>query len=229
MEEGQDNNPEKLTKACQEAFTNFPKSCSHAVWYVIKQYKVDQKWMSANDLVDHLDKNSDWNEIQISELSKLASDGVLVVGGAKESGNGHVIVVYPGESKPSGGFVYDKNGEERTARSYGNYALAMSTSMGSWPGAKSNGDKTVIDAWGAVKFRPVRFWKYVGPTNKGVSLLTPKRLVKTTAGAKTGQKQKRQVKKLRVKVKLKEKTRWSFKTLTDCFNPMTRKWQKVFQ
>jgi len=228
MEEGQGNASLKLNNACQTAFLTYPSSCSHAVWYVIKQYKSKQEWMSANDLVDHLDKSSDWKEVELSELSRLASDGVLVVGGAKENGHGHVIVVYPGQSKQSGGFSYEKNGEDKIARSHGEYPLAMSTSSGRWPGAKSNGDKTVFDAWGAVKFKPVRFWKYVG-VNNVLSLSKPKKRIKTAAGAHVGQKRKRRVKKLRIQVKLKEKDKWGFKTFTDCFEAMNRKWQRAFR
>ena len=219
----------KLTKACQKAFADYPKSCSHSVWYVIKQYKPDQEWMSANDLVDNLGKNSDWKEVSLSALSKLANDGILVVGGAKESGHGHVIVVYPGRNKQSGGFHYIRNGTDKIARSYGDYALAMSTSSGIWPGAKSNGDKTVFDAWGAAKFDPVRFWKYVGPTNTEVSLLTSKNTSKTAAGAKPGQEQKKKAGKSKGKAKAKEKDRWSFKTVTDCFGAMNHKWQRAFK
>jgi len=227
MEEDHTN---KLTKACRQAFIDYPKSCSHSVWYVIKQYKPEQRWMSANDLVDHLNRSSDWKEVPVNVLSELASDGVLVVGGAKENGHGHVIVVYPGENKQSGGFHYEKNGTDKIARSHGDYALAMSTASGRWPGAKSIGDKTVFDAWGAAKFNSVRFWKYVGPKNEGTSLLSPQIPTKIPAGAKTGQKPKHLIKRFRVKTKQTKKDRWSFKTITDCFGRITNhKWQKVFK
>lgn len=46
------------------------------------------------------------------------------------------------------------------ARATGLYPLAMSTSIGSWPGAMSNGDKTVFDAWGKdLSFSKVKFWR----------------------------------------------------------------------
>ena len=80
----------QLTKDCQEAFKKYPKSCSHAVWHVIKQYKSDQKWMNANDLVAHLRNSSNWKEVQLSELTKFANHGALVVGGATEDGHGHI-------------------------------------------------------------------------------------------------------------------------------------------
>ena len=153
----------KLKTACDEAYVQYPHSCSHAVWYVIKQYIPDQPYLTANSLIHNLTASPQWQEVQVSELSKLASDGVLVVGGAADTPNGHVIVVYPGPAKFSGGYYYKnrKSGKNEKARSLGIYPLAMSTSMGSWPGAKSNGDKTVIDPW-PNKFSSVRFWKYVG-------------------------------------------------------------------
>lgn len=41
----------------------------------------------------------------------------------------------------------------------GLYPLAMSTSVGSWPGAMSKGDKTVWDPWGNDdRFAEVKFW-----------------------------------------------------------------------
>lgn len=42
---------------------------------------------------------------------------------------------------------------------HGKYPPAMSTSLGSWPGAMSDGDKTVWDPWGTdAAFAKVRFW-----------------------------------------------------------------------
>jgi hypothetical protein len=226
-------NSDKLTAACNEAFEKFPKSCSHAVWYVIKQYKLDQKWMNANDLVANLTKNPEWKEVQLNELAALASRGILVVGGANEDNHGHVIVIYPGEEKTTGGyyFINGKTGKVALMRKTGSFARAMSTSKGKWPGAMSNGDKTVWDPWADdLKFQKVRFWKYIGPSNNGVSLLTPKMHIKKPAGATIGQKNKRQVKRLhsKTKSKAKESIKWNFKTVTDCFGAMNRKWQKFF-
>jgi hypothetical protein len=154
----------KLRTACDEAYVQYPHSCSHAVWYVIKKYVSDQPYLTANGLIHNLTASPQWQEVQLSELSKLASDGVLVVGGAADTPNGHVIVVYPGKEKFCGGYFFkDKaSGKQMKAPPDGMYALAMSTSMGRWPGAKSNGDKTVFDPWGAAKFEKVKFWKYIG-------------------------------------------------------------------
>lgn len=190
MANGHDKNPETLRKACNEAFKANRKSCSDAVWYVIKQYKADQKLMQANALVDHLEKTpKEWQEVQLKELSGLASAGELVVGGRKEAvGSGHVIVVYPGPEKTKGGYYYtDKKTKKKVkCDEKGVYARAMSTSSADapWPGALSNGDKTVWDPWGRDdRFKAVRFWKYIGTTeNKTEQKKTTK-----TSSSKTPQ------------------------------------------
>lgn len=154
----------KLKAACDEAYLQYPHSCSHAVWHVIKQYKPEQPYLTANGLIHNLTASTGWQEVQLSELSKLASAGVLVVGGAADAPNGHVIVVYPGPAKLDGGYYYKskKSGKSVKQDPHGMYALSMSTSMGNWPGAKSNGDKTVFDPWGRDRFKKVKFWKYIG-------------------------------------------------------------------
>lgn len=156
---------EKLKAACSDAFSKYPHSCSHAVWHVLQQYIPSQPYLAANQLLHYIEsKPDDWREVKLHELSKLASDGNLIVGGAVELPNGHVIVVYPGNEKFSGGFIFkDKvTGKSMNAKPYGMYALAMSTSMGSWPGARSNGVRTVFDPWGSKKFKEVKFWMYTG-------------------------------------------------------------------
>jgi hypothetical protein len=154
---------EYLKTACDEAFVAHPGSCSHSVWYVIKKYIPEQTWKNANALIKELSSSAVWQEVKAGELSKLANEGVLVVGGATETGNGHVIVVYPGTEKHDGGYYTTsrKTGEKVLVKSTGTYARSMSTSMGNWVGAKSGGDKTVYDPW-RDKFYKVKFWKYNG-------------------------------------------------------------------
>lgn len=62
------------------------------------------------------------------------------------------------------------------------------------------------------------------PTIKDVSLSKPKKQIKNAAGAKKDQKPKWQP-----KAKPKEIDTWSFKTITDSFDAMNGKWQKVFK
>lgn len=152
-----------LKAACDEAFHNYPNSCSHAVWHVVRKYIPDQPYMSANSLVVHLETNPEWEEVQIQDLAQLANDGALVVGGAAEFSHGHVVIVYPGQPKFDGGYHYkSREGKLVSAAPHAIYPLAMSTSMGRWPGAKSRGDKTVADPWAREQFKKVRFWKYSG-------------------------------------------------------------------
>ncbi|MBJ6724525.1 hypothetical protein [Geomesophilobacter sediminis] len=164
MAEDDRNKLEKLKLASDEAFVLYPKSCSHAVWYVIKQYNPDQPYLVANDLVEMISSSPDWEEVSLSELSALANRGTLVVGGAKERVHGHVITVYPGDEKPRGGYFFlsSKSGKTSFMREDGMYARAMSTSRGGYAGAISKGDKTVRDPWGGLAFKEVRFWKFVG-------------------------------------------------------------------
>ena len=153
-----------LKQACDQAYRLHPNSCSHAVWYVISQYDPSHPYMQANQLIDFLAVNSRWQAVRAEELSKLANEGTLIVGGLKTSPNGHVIVVYPGPAKPAGDYQYtDAAKKIQRLGPKGSYARAMSTSMGQWPGARSHGDKTVWDPWGRDDaFAKVKFWKYVG-------------------------------------------------------------------
>lgn len=152
---------DKLKKAADEAYSLYPKSCSHAVWHVIKHYIPDQIYLIANTLLIQMKCDPRWKEVGLSELVGLANEGVLIVGGLAEEKNGHVIVVYPGASKPAGGFLIKKDGKSILTQRKGNYALAMSTSLGSWPGAMSKGDKTVRDPWGRDEvFAKVKFWRF---------------------------------------------------------------------
>ncbi|GFO60220.1 hypothetical protein GMST_25450 [Geomonas silvestris] len=164
MAQDQGNPADKLRAACQAAFQKYPDSCSTAVWHVIRQYRPSQPYLMANDLLDALGSSPDWQEVPLNHVSTVANEGGVVVGGLKEPGHGHVAVVYPGEEKLNGGFTYisKKTGKPVEAAATGTYPLAMSTTMGAWPGAKSNGDKTVRDPWPAEKFKAVQFWRYIG-------------------------------------------------------------------
>lgn len=154
------NDQIKLKKACDQAYDMFPGSCSHAVWHIISQYIPTQNWMDANALMAHIKGQRHWKQVQLAELGRLAREGSLVVGGKTETGNGHVIAVYPGPDRPAGGYAYTKDGKQETLRTRGAYAAALSTSLGAWPGAKSKGDKTVWDPWANdAKFAQVTFWK----------------------------------------------------------------------
>ena len=156
-----------LTKASDEAYGKYANSCSHAVWYVLTQIVDKQtKWLDANHLVDFLSRDSGWKEVTVDDGWGLAQKGNVVIGGLKNpKSNGHVILIYPGEKIESGGYFYTyidkktKKPKTDKLRSHGRYPRALSTSMGSWPGAMSKGDKTVWDPWANDDtFEDVKFW-----------------------------------------------------------------------
>ncbi len=129
------------------------KSCSHTVHYAMKKLFDDKiGYRKANDWVDYFNNESQyWTTVNVVRAGELANKGKLVIAGKKEAGNGHVIIVYPGSSKPRGGYSGVRQGAS--------YPLALSASMGSWAGAKSKGDKTVWDPWANdTKFKDVGFW-----------------------------------------------------------------------
>ncbi len=155
----------QLKEACGKAFKDHNGSCSHAVNAIVRTMLglSEAAWpqRQANDLVAFLTQSADWAAVTLDRAYELALQGVPVVGGkAEKTTNGHVIVVYPGLRKPRGGYGYtDKTGAAKTVALKGSYPLALSTSLGSWPGAKSNGDKTVWDPWGKDEaFALVGFW-----------------------------------------------------------------------
>jgi hypothetical protein len=151
---------QKLKAACDNAYDSNASSCSNAVWDVVKAIvNPDEPYRQANKLIDYLSVN--WTEVDLDKSYELANTGVVVVGGAKASPNGHVIVVYPGDKKGNGGYNYfwKKGNKNMILKATGIYPRGMSTSMGSWPGAKSRGDKTVWDPWGSDDaFDDVQFW-----------------------------------------------------------------------
>ena len=108
------NATEKLKNATNQAYNLNPKSCSHAVWPVIKQYLPDQPYNMANALLLQLECDPRWVQINVTEVADLANEGTLIVGGLAEAKNGDVIVVYPGNSKPAGGFTFVKDGKTLT-------------------------------------------------------------------------------------------------------------------
>lgn len=150
-----------LKKHADQAYAKYPDSCSHSVNHVIKQYLPEQAYLQANALLNELACTPRWQSVHVSEVQQLANKGELVVGGlASKNGNGHVIIIYPGQQKMAGGYTATIDGKTQTVRPRGPYPLAMSTSLGSWPGAMSKGDKTVWDPWGTDKaFKEVKFWR----------------------------------------------------------------------
>jgi hypothetical protein len=107
--------------------------------------------MMADQLMEIIKSpRSGLRQVQLAEASDLANQGVVVVGGLEKKGHGHVVVVMPGPWKAAGGFA----GLPRR----GSYHLSMSGSMRSWQGARSRGERTVRDPWGAADWPNVTFW-----------------------------------------------------------------------
>lgn len=158
---------EKLKSAADEAYRLYPNSCSHAVWHVIKQYIPDRVYVMANPLLVYLECDPRWKPVTVHELEEFANEGVLIVGGLAENPNGHVVVVYPGKAKMSGGYTAVMKGRTGTVGPKGPYALVMSRSLGNWPGGMSMGDKTVWDPWANdKKFSQVKFWRFDSTVKK---------------------------------------------------------------
>jgi len=155
-----DNSVEKLKAACNCAYEMNPDSCSHAVWGVIRGLvNPDEPYRQANELIGYLSEN--WKEVSLDDAWTLAGTGTVVAGGLSAVPNGHVIVVYPGPKKFPGGYQYywAKGKKMLTMRGNAEYPLCLSTSIGSWPGAMSKGDKTVWDPWANDEvFKKVTFW-----------------------------------------------------------------------
>jgi hypothetical protein len=150
----------KLRQACDAAYAANKTSCSNAVTAVVQAVH-DPQYVhrQANLLIDWM--TTTWREISLEDGFAAANKGVVVVGGKKESTNGHVIVIYPGIKIFNGGYEYfwAKGNKMLTLQGKTTYPRCMSTSMGSWPGALSCGDKTVWDPWANDdKFALVKFW-----------------------------------------------------------------------
>jgi hypothetical protein len=151
---------QKLKNACDAAYDSNATSCSNAVWDVVKAVvNSNEPFRDANHLIDYMDGN--WTEVDLDKAFELANKGIVVVGGLKADNHGHVIVVYPGEKKGNGGYLYYYAPLKKQINLTSTKILprCMSTSMGPWPGAMSRGDKTVWDPWGKDSaFDDVQFW-----------------------------------------------------------------------
>lgn len=150
----------RLKGACDEAYDLYPDSCSHAAWHVIKTAgNAPEPYRTANELIGVM--NTTWAEVELGFGLSLANLGKIVVGGKSEFNHGHVVVIYPGDKIYNGGYQYfwKKGNKYLTMPRKDLYPRCLSTSIGSWPGAMSKGDKTVWDPWADnQKFSEVRFW-----------------------------------------------------------------------
>jgi hypothetical protein len=158
---------EALKKACDEAYITYPNSCSHAVWDIVTKIADPKfKLQDANMLIDFWISSAEWVDVTLDKGWLLANQGAVVCGGLKNpGGHGHVIAIYPGDKMASGGYTYTYKNKKTSLpvqekmRSHGIYPRALSTSIGTWPGAMSKGDKTVWDPWANDDvFTGVKYW-----------------------------------------------------------------------
>lgn len=145
-----------------QAYKLYPGNCSGAVnWVLINMVDPQMPYLVANQLMNYFAQPANgWKQVSLAEASALANQGTVVIGGlAEPGGHGHVITVLPGPWKSAGGYM--SNGSMMPK--VGSFPPSMSTSLGSWPGAVSNGDKTVYDPWFSglpqnSAFRNVTLW-----------------------------------------------------------------------
>lgn len=154
------NSATALKVACDNAYDQYPDSCSHAVWSIIRACaNPNETHRQANPMIDYLAAN--WLETNVDDGLTAAKSGTVVVGGLKGTSNGHVVVIYPSDKIESGGYeyFYAKLKKNMTLRSHGKFPPCLSTSIGTWPGAMSKGEKSVWDPWANdAVFAKVKFW-----------------------------------------------------------------------
>jgi len=154
---------EAQLQAARTAYTFDPNDCNVAVWKYLQLTGqtingTDPKGPAplANDMLDRLAAaGSGWHVVSLEDGITLANHGKVVIGGEKEKGHGHVIALLPGPLRSSGGFK-DEHGVLMQA-DQALYPASLSASSADYPGTRSNGDKTVRDAfdkktWGNVRW-----------------------------------------------------------------------------
>jgi hypothetical protein len=154
---------EILKSACGTAHLQYPKNCSGAVRLIAKEMGFNlPPELGANGLIDYFENASNgWLVVNETDAQTAADNGRLVIAGKKDNPNGHVVVVMPGGKISSGGYDYTDSKTKKLvkARSHGQFPRACSTSLGSWPGGVSKGEKTVFDSWGNdTNYRGVKYW-----------------------------------------------------------------------
>lgn len=126
---GQPGAVARLNRAAQEAFEQYKRDCSRAVWSMLRDLgNPAEPYRTANQLMAEVARpGSGWREVSMQEASDLANKGKLVIGGlADPTGNGHVVGVMPGPMRPAGGF----NG---IPFSPDVFPPSLSGSIGNWP------------------------------------------------------------------------------------------------
>ncbi len=139
---------DRLTAAAHMGFANHTRDCSGSIREALRQLGILlPPNADANGLMVFFAQT--WQPVTtMDRAAELANRGKVVVGGrAEPNGHGHVQLVLPG------GLV-----EQSLPGLTKGYPRSMSGSMGSWAGARSNGNHTVRDAWSDKDWDQVTFW-----------------------------------------------------------------------
>jgi hypothetical protein len=115
----------------------------------------------ANALVDYM--NSNWTKVNKEQALFYAKAGKLVVGGKKESGPGHVVVILPAMAQPK-----NRYGKGQLSL----VCCSMTIPGAGYAGAIIDANATVWDAWG--NENGVEYWLAPG----GASACAGKPLMK---------------------------------------------------
>lgn len=140
-----------LGSACSSAYAMFPGNCSGEVREIARRMGYVLPEGNANFLIDYLSISPEWQSVDEVTAIERAGRQILVIAGKKESRNGHVVVVLPGEARMPWLSTVKYPGSKHNPS-----PVACSTSMRNREGARSRGEKTVVDAWGkmdGVKYR----------------------------------------------------------------------------
>lgn len=146
----------RLIETCNDAYDRFTSYCNQSTHHVLSTL-VDPSWpLELADAMINRIVAANWQVVNDATAIQLANQGIVVVAGLAAGSNGHVVIVYPGDGKPAGGFecngtLYPPVG--------GPFPRSMSTSISSWCGTRSRGDKTIRDAWTAGDWPQVTRWR----------------------------------------------------------------------
>lgn len=86
-----------VVSACKHNFQAHKSDCSGFVKAVAEELKILPKLLGqANDIVDQIQRTPWLPCADGREAARRAAEGKFVIGGLKEQGNGHVVIVTPG-------------------------------------------------------------------------------------------------------------------------------------
>ena len=142
---------QRLEDVAHTAYDTYSHDCSHSIWFVLKQtVDPNQPYMVADQLMASIKRPGSGCGRCSLRKRLIPPTGAWWCWAAAKTGHGHVVVVMPGPWHAAGGFS--------GLPEQGSYPPSMSGSMSSWQGARSRGERTVRDPWGAADWPQVTFW-----------------------------------------------------------------------